>query len=154
MASSIQSVRVFRRRFGSRELLPPRPPARGHAHFRTDNARSRVQKRKRPAGYAHARTNIHTCAHIYTHTRTTRAHLGSSNPQSLTSSQLQRRVVNRKCFEWKANKYYPPKCLWARSARVLRSCASSPEPQSSVLRSFLGAPTQNCQISRAFPRFP
>ena len=28
----------------------------------------------------------------------------------------------------------PPPCLWARSGRVLRSVASSPEPQSSVLK--------------------
>ena len=41
----------------------------------------------------------------------------------------------------------PPPCLWARSGRVLRSSASSPEPQSSVLRILLGDQSPDCQIS-------
>ena len=49
---------------------------------------------------------------------------------------------------------YPPPCRWARSWRVLKSFAKSPEPQSSVLRSLLGARSPNSQIFLGFPREP
>ena len=48
----------------------------------------------------------------------------------------------------------PPPCLWARSGRVLRSSASFPEPQSSLLRIHLGDQSPNSQFSRAFPQLP
>ena len=49
---------------------------------------------------------------------------------------------------------HTPPCRWARSGRVLRSFAKSPEPQSSVLKSLLGARTPNSQIFLGSSRFP